>query len=304
MSQQAKEWEQYYEEAWNVRKNLAEQFVKLGLTDPFQIVQKINVLEGKYMLERDQKSAKLEFKKKYFPGEKHFFPTGKPLYSYVHLGEQLFAKPTYSNVAEFLMDYLDEHFFDAIVELGSGFGENLIELYYRGGPRNIPYYSAESTRSGNSFTEMLVSLNPDLPIKAVHFDYKKPNFSFLKEKENVLFFSSHSIEQVKEIDETLFRLMSESAKRVTCIHFEPFGFQMDTDVDEKGEASKLQEHVFKEKHWNMNFAPTLMSCHKKGDLKITFMAKNVMGTQLGNPTSMAIWEGGTERMNGPVSGQA
>jgi hypothetical protein len=126
MTHQSEDWEVFYEKAWGKRKLLAEQFVKLGITDPFQLIQKMNVFEEKYTLDIAEKSSEAKYIEKEFPGEEHFFPTGKPYYRYVHLGEQLFAQPYYNSVPDFLLDYLDGREFDAIIELGGGSGENLI----------------------------------------------------------------------------------------------------------------------------------------------------------------------------------
>lgn len=298
MSRQSQHWETYYEKAWVVRKQLADQFVNLGVTDPFQIIQKMNLVENRYTLTRDDATEKFSFKPKEYPGEERFYPTGKPLYNFVHLGEQIFAQPTYHSVVDFLLDYLDGQKFDAVVELGSGFGEHLIDLFYRGGPKNIPYYAAEYTKSGVDLAKMFVSLNPSLPLVPFYFDYKNPDLTAIKEKGRILVFTSHSIEQVTEISADLFSYLSGCADEVVCIHFEPFGFQIEDESEDKGEASKLQEVVFRSKDWNQNFAPSLFEAHKRGDVKVTFVAKNVMGRELGNPTSVAIWEGGTKLVKG------
>ena len=289
MSQQSKELEAFYQKAWDKRKLLAEQFVKLGVTDPYQLIQKMNVFEGKYVIDIEEKTGEAKFIEVTYPGEEHFFPTGKPFYRYVHLGEQLFAQPYYDNVPSFLLDFLDGKNFDAIVELGSGPGQNLVELFYRGGPQNIPYYAAEFTESGVALANYIASLKPEMPLSAFHFDYKKPDLTPVKERKNILIFTSHSIEQVSEISEDLFDYLSSFAERVTCIHFEPFGFQLIPE-EQREDVSKLQALVAEKKKWNINLAPTLMEANKKGILHLSFIGKNVMGKEMGNPTSVAIWE--------------
>jgi hypothetical protein len=288
MADQSSEWEGFYEKAWGMRKQLADQFVKLGVTDPYQIIQKMNLVENRYTLARDNLTQKFSFKPKEYPGETRFYPTGKPLYNYVHLGEQIFAQPTYASPVDFLLDYLDGEKFDAIVEVGSGYGENLIELIYRGGPKAVPYYAAEFSQSGVDLTKHLIAMRSDLGITPFYFDAAKPDLSLVKEKKNILVFTSHVMQRMSDVTAEFFKCLADHAERVTCIHFEPFGFQIDDN--EKGEASKLQEVVFKNKKWNLNFATQMFECHKSNIFRMAFVAKNVMGRELGNPTSVAIWQ--------------
>ncbi len=289
MTQEGTDTELFYEKAWNKRKLLAEQFVKLGVNDPFQLVQKLSLFEGKYSLDAEDGTGKVEYNEVVHHGEEHFFPTGKPLYRYAHLGEQLFAQPFYDSAPSFLLDYVDGRQFDAIIELGAGYGQNLVEFYYRGGPQDTPYYAAEYTESGVQMANYLASLKPEMKMSAFSFDYMNPDLSPVKERGKVLIFTSHSIEQIPEVSEKLFEYLADFAESVTCIHFEPFGFQLVAEKDRE-EVSKLQALVVEKKKWNTNLIPVLLEASKKGILNLNFIGKNVMGREIGNPTSVAIWE--------------
>ena len=111
---------------------------------------------------------------------------------------------------------------------------------------------------------------PELNIVTRTFDHRRPDFSFLEERGKVLFFTCHSIEQVDRIPANYFDLLADAADRVTCIHFEPFGFQISTT----DEISKAQERYVRENNWNTNFLEVLNASGKTGKIKVAFTARD------------------------------
>ena len=147
------------------------------------------------------------------------------------------------------------------------------------------YYACEIASSGRRLTETLAALEPKLNIVTCAFDHRRPDFSFLEERGKVLFFTCHSIEQVDRIPENYFDLLADAADRVTCIHFEPFGFQIST----ASEVSKNQERRVRKKNWNTNFLQVLKASRKSGKIKLDFMAQDIFTLDGGTPTSVALW---------------
>lgn len=287
MPRQNEQWEIFYKTAWKERANLAEHLISKGIKDPFILLQTINRYERNYELKVNPKSKKPTFIKRSFEGLGGTFPTGKPYLKYLPVNEDWLKIPYYPDPVDFILDFLEGKDFEAIVELGSGHGGNLIELFYRGGPTEIPYYAGEYTESGNQLINIFSSLREDLNLIPFQFDYKKPDLSVVKEKKKLFIFTSHSIEQVAEISRDLFTYLANYAEHVTCIHFEPFGFQTGQHL---GRVSKFQASYFKKRDWNLNLGPVLLEAQKAGDIDIKFMAKNVISTTHDNPTSVAIWE--------------
>ncbi|MBM3565170.1 MAG: hypothetical protein FJX42_03535 [Alphaproteobacteria bacterium] len=183
--------------------------------------------------------------------------------------------------------------YDAIAELGSGYGRNLFKLYCNGGPAGIPYYAGEYTQSGLALTKLFAALDRHVPIKPVFFDHNAPDLSFLKGAKRVLLFSCHSIEQVYDIPLDYFEKLAQAAPVVTGVHFEPFGFQFGgTDP-----ISLNHRAIMANKQWNHNMLECLKKAADRGFLSIRHMAANVISPQGGNPTSVAIWD------NAPLRGR-
>ena len=299
--------ENFYEIAWNVRLQFVASLISEGETNLHRVIRKLESFERRYRLsvERgslhalDHGSGDQEFLGEGFSGKARWvrhesdgrfdvLPTGVPSYwESSHRGIPV-AVPAYADYscipAKWVVDLCREEF-DCIVELGSGLGRNLFEIYYNGGPAEARYYACEIASSGRRLTETLAALEPKLNIVTCTFDHRRPDFSFLEERGRVLFFTCHSIEQVDRIPENYFDLLADAADRVTCIHFEPFGFQIST----ASEASKNQERRVREQNWNTNFLQVLKASRKSGKIKIDFMAQDIFTLDDGTPTSVALW---------------
>ncbi len=195
----------------------------------------------------------------------------------------------YDKPSDFLMDYLVNAGFDAIVELGSGYGKNLIELFFKGGPKDTPYYAGEYSKSGTEFAETLAGLNDKMNLTPFRFDHNNPDLSIVREKGRVFFFTCHSIEQVQYLREDYFKILASHGEHVVGIHFEPFGFQLQDSLP--SELDTVQKVWFEDKRWNVNFAEVLQESAARGEIELTFLAKNIFGgVDPNSPTSIAIWQ--------------
>ncbi|MSO85359.1 MAG: hypothetical protein EXR04_05330 [Rhodospirillales bacterium] len=175
--------------------------------------------------------------------------------------------------------------FDAIVELGTGYGQNLFEIYCRGGPKTR-YIGAEYTASGRELMGKFHALDPAMPLEIVAFDHKAPDLSFLAGAEKVLLFTCHSLEQVERLPERFFDVLAAAAPEVTAIHLKPFGFQ----IEKKSSASRKQAAFIKKKFYNMNLAKVLRAAEKRGKLAVRMMVLNAINPDESNPTSIAVWD--------------
>jgi len=180
--------------------------------------------------------------------------------------------------------------YDAIVELGSGYGRNLFEIYFNGGAKNTRYIAAEYTNSGRILCEKLAALEPALTLETVFLDHKQPDFSFLSGMERVLVFSCHSIEQVATLPDNYLKKLVASVPFIHGVHFEPFGFQMGVDSD----ITKAHDQYIRGRGYNLNLYPCLQAALEQKVIDDLWTSKEAMTLEAGNPTSVAVW---TSRKN-------
>ena len=173
----------------------------------------------------------------------------------------------------------------AVVELGCGYGNNLFRIRRHLGDRKIRLVGAEYTVSGRNLCAKLNHLNENSDMQIEFIDHKALNLDFLSGLDDVLIFTCHSIEQVKFLPEDYFRIIAQSASRVTCIHFEPFGFQ----IDNASEVNSRHQSFVHEQGWNLNFIDTLRNAEQTGILSIRLLSKDLYNPAEENPTSVAIW---------------
>lgn len=222
-------------------------------------------------------------------------PFGEAFEKTVSQSESILHIPMQTNFHGTLARWLSAFYepdMDCIVELGSGYGRNLFELYYNGGPHPVKMFAGEITESGRALTRKLADLDGSLDITVVPFDFTRPDFSFLggERRKNILFFTRHAIEQVEQVSEELFTGMMGVAEKVTCVHFEPFGFQFKNGTEHHGEISHRHEQNAMSRGWNRNLAETCMRLHNADRLRVHYLFKNIIGEDPVNPTSIMVWK--------------
>ncbi len=176
--------------------------------------------------------------------------------------------------------------FGAVVELGAGYGRNLIEIYFRGGPANARYIGAEYTASGRALMDRFFKLEPERPFETFPFDHRQPDLSFLKGERKVLLFTRHSIEQVNRLPDDYFDVLAACAPEVVAVHFEPFGPQ----CPEKWSFSKTHQDYIDSRNFNLNLLETLRAAERRKRLNIRWFAPDVIDPARGNPTSVVLWD--------------
>ena len=131
---------------------------------------------------------------------------------------------------------------DCIVELGSGYGRNIFALadrlkpYQRG--KQFEYFSCELTDSGRQTCKKLLKYSNEQKIHVEAFDYRNPNFSFLPNKKNYLFFTCHSIEQIPRLERSVIDGMLTISDNCYCLHAEPVGWQYEKRLVKFREETK------------------------------------------------------------------
>jgi SAM-dependent methyltransferase len=281
-------WRSFYEAAWAHRAEFMRSKIREGETDPYRIIKILEAHERKHQFSLEQGKAR-EARRSWPPEIYGATPAGVPiLRNTSSLGQKLLT-PFHARdcLHDFVIDYIDETGpYDCILEVGCGYGRALFEIFYNGGPSDIPYFGGEFTDSGVAVARELAALRPDMKATFFHFDHLKPDLSVVPRFERVLLYTMHSIEQVAVIDPGLFEVLASVGKRVTALHFEPFGWQL----RETGPVTQEHRKSMQEKGWNQNFAWALGEAMRRYGLRCDFnMTEAFLPSDWANPTSLAIW---------------
>ncbi|MEQ9490953.1 MAG: hypothetical protein RIM72_18400 [Alphaproteobacteria bacterium] len=114
---------------------------------------------------------------------------------------------------------------EIVVEFGSGVGQNLVRLALETGRTDIRYIACELTESGRRVTDRMAALMPAYAIETVAFDYNDWDFSFLDAGARAFAFTHFSIEQISDIQASLFEDLIDRCGAVSAMHLEPCGWQ-------------------------------------------------------------------------------
>lgn len=297
----------FYELAWAKRLEFVQSLVDGGEDNGFRIIKMLERHEEKFHLSaesvlgeaRDEITGDVVKQMQILTGRAEwlpvlpenntdYLPTGAPpTTENSFLGSKI-SVPAYADLKSIVAHWIIEFLHDddkAIVELGCGYGRNLFNIHYLGGPRDLPYYAAEYTGSGKQLTALLAALESSIQMRVEHFDHNNVDLGFLQGEDQILIFTCHSIEQVKEIPASYFADLARVPKKITCIHFEPFGFQISSDDS----ISTAQQELFVKNDWNLNFFDVLKAAAEAGSINLTHVYKDMIPNETYSPTSIAIW---------------
>jgi SAM-dependent methyltransferase len=291
MAGQEPRWRSFYESAWSLRASYLRGLIAAGERNIPRLLRRFDAFERKHRVTGEDNG--LRFERTVWPKEQEVGPAGVPLLraSSFRGNHALIPFHATDNLADFIVDYIDEKGpFDAIIELGCGYGRNLFNIFYGGGPQDARYYGGELTDSGVAVAREIAALDPAMKASFFPFDYLDPALP-VAPAERALVFTVHSIEQVCQIDARLFAVIAAAARRVDCVHFEPFGFQL----AELGPASREHRNQAIENRWNVNFAGVLQEAQQAHGLQISCVITELsLPIDPHNPTSLAIWHAGRE----------
>jgi hypothetical protein len=176
-----------------------------------------------------------------------------------------------------------------IVELGSGWGNNLLDLYLSGGPADAHYHALEPTRSGRECAKLLANLEPGLHLAASEFDYDRPDYSTIPSlTPHVVVFTSHSIETIPHLSESAITGLLSLGTAVTGVHFEPVGWQLSENV---GDAGATREYSLKNRY-NENLWDILKGLEREGKITVTTAVPDIFHHKTYNASCLIIWNSG------------
>ncbi len=189
-----------------------------------------------------------------------------------------------------------------IIELGSGWGINLLYLWLGGAPRTATYVAMEYTETGREVTQLLAGTETDLALTIHPFDYHRPDLSEFRTGERTVVFTSYSIEQITHLSDALFEELLAIPGLDRVIHVEPISWQLlaesalgpligwlsylmpprlslEIDLRRRSRASG----------YNKNLISKLRGLERAGKIRIDRIEKNYIGPNPLNPATAIVW---------------
>lgn len=288
MAFQLPHWQDFYEKAWAFRAKFLESQLESG-ANALQAIKELEKKERGYTLGvNDTTGEVLYMKKEISDDEPHIKDTNIALYSKRGFNGNIIILPKHTsyNFRTLLIDLIDATGpYDAIIELGCGYGRNLFEIFYGGGPREAKYIGGEFTKSGVEIAQKLAKKAPKMKTEFFHFNHLEPKLPFKKPFKRAFVFTCHSIEQVMQINENWFDEVVKAGEFVRGAHLEPFGFQLKNS----GPLSDMHKDSMIQNSWNINFAEVLRQAVERKIIKDEQIFLEMGVTPDVNVGSLAFW---------------
>lgn len=288
MAFQLPHWQNFYEKAWAFRAKFLEEQLESG-ANTLQAIKELEKKERGYTLVVNNTTGEvLYMKKEISDDEPHIKDTNIALYSKRGFNGNIIILPKHTsyNFITLLIDLIDATGpYDAIIELGCGYGGNLFEIFYGGGPREAKYIGGEFTKSGIEIAQKLAKKAPKMKTEFFHFNHLEPKLPFKKPFKRAFVFTCHSIEQVMQINENWFDEVIKAGEFVRGAHLEPFGFQLKNS----GPLSDMHKDFMIQNSWNINFVEVLRQAVERKIVKDEQIFLEMGVTPDTNVGSLAFW---------------
>ena len=288
MAFQLPHWQDFYEKAWAFRAKFLERQLESG-ANALQAIKELEKKERGYTLGvNDTTGEVLYVKKEISDDEPHIKDTNIALYSKRGFNGNIIILPKHTSYdfTTLLIDLIDATGpYDAIIELGCGYGRNLFEIFYGGGPKEAKYIGGEFTKSGVEIAQKLAKKAPKMKTEFFHFNHLEPKLPFKKPFKRAFVFTCHSIEQVMQINENWFDEVVKAGEFVRGAHIEPFGFQLKNS----GPLSDMHKDFMIQNSWNINFAEVLRQAVERKIIKDEQIFLEMGVTPDVNVGSLAFW---------------
>lgn len=288
MAFQLPHWQDFYEKAWAFRAKFLEEQLESG-ANALQAIKELEKKERGYTLGVNNTTGEVSYmKKEISDDEPHIKDTNIALYSKRGFNGNIIILPKHTSYdfRILLIDLIDATGpYDAIIELGCGYGRNLFEIFYGGGPRDAKYIGGEFTKSGVEIAQKLAKKAPKMKTEFFHFNHLEPKLPFKKPFKRAFVFTCHSIEQVMQINENWFDEVVKAGEFVRGAHIEPFGFQLKNS----GPLSDMHKDFMIQNSWNINFAEVLRQAVERKIIKDEQIFLEMGVTPDVNVGSLAFW---------------
>ena len=118
---------------------------------------------------------------------------------------------------------------DLVIELGAGWSWHLLSAWVGGAPRSATYVAAEYTEAGppRVLAPRGLGSGPRIPRDRLRLPSAGTRRARASPARRGV--TQHSIEQIQHVPDALFDAIRGVAERVSCLHFEPVGWQTEQD---------------------------------------------------------------------------
>lgn len=189
-----------------------------------------------------------------------------------------------------------------IIELGSGWGANLFNLWFAGGPRTAEYVALEYTAAGRETAALLAATDAALALRTAPFDYFKPELSAYVSTDSTLVFTCHSIEQITALGDAIFDALLALPGLDCVVHIEPVGWQLDSGTPWEPVMTALswitpptlslaveERRRTRAKRYNTDLVPRLRALERTGRIAIERIERNFVAPNPFNPGTVIVW---------------
>jgi hypothetical protein len=172
-------------------------------------------------------------------------------------------------IADTLRDHSDG--VDLVMELGSGWGVNLFNLWLRDGPQAV-YYALEPIDEGREACDLVATAFDEPRVISAPFDCAEPNIPQMGAR-HALVFSAAAADKVELVSENLVDQICAIGERVTVLHFESIGHQLSDGPDTAFEEAWQTRSKGKP---NRNLWPMLKAAAAAGRIRIDEVRPEVL----------------------------
>ena len=183
------------------------------------------------------------------------------------------------------------HNIDLIVDLGGGWGHRLFDLFLLG-VKSKEYVLLERSIAGRRCSNLVYSLFSNLfKFSCHHFDWNHlEDMPVFEGHQNVILFSTHSIEQVPELENKTFDILIDKfpdTENLYGVHLEPVTFQIPVEKSNNPLRYKRDIKYAMDHKYNLDFYNKLS---RTKNIFIRHVSPGVFDSCHGNSTSVLIWE--------------
>ncbi|MGZ6253971.1 MAG: hypothetical protein ACXWM1_12995 [Candidatus Binataceae bacterium] len=118
---------------------------------------------------------------------------------------------------------------DAVVEIGCGAGDALVDLANRSPFPNIKFFGGEIALNGLRTLARLAEMRQLDNVAGVDFDIANADFGFLAGARKILVFSQFALVYVNPFPAEFWERLLQAADEVSVMLFEPFSFALDVE---------------------------------------------------------------------------
>lgn len=274
--------ENTYEMLWAARLQIFDKAYENGAKTPFDIIAYLFDLEKRYTFGAEFLPPSVVGRPQLLNGIVRGYPTP-------HQDYEAVTEYHFNPVLAAVMQQYDPSV-ETLVELGCGYGRNLIELRHHIKTPDLTFIGAEYTRSGREAIEFFNTKFPDpRPIVATFTDHRLAAFPFIPREGKTLVFTCHSLEQVEKLPLDFFVNLAASSGSITGVHIEPFGFQV-VPRDKWNDTFREHNAFARYQGYNLNMMSCLEYAVNEKAITLSGIALNASFAQPENPSSVVVWK--------------